>query len=529
MKKLLLLTSIVLLSAWALNAQTLIEVPALDPAAGEYLNTYMENNPADGYILQRGEVYFVDATIMPAGGIHIEGKADPVETAPAIIAPMLRGDGTIANTMFNASGNLTLKNLYIISAGPQGQNQQQYVAEVSTDEARVVVDNCIFEANNEWGIIVYGRYSDCFVTNSVFRNNIQVGNYYCGRMLWTSAPTDTVEMVNNTCINSTAYFFTDTNHLTRYLRIEHNTLANILYTPFFLHDQINSDFKNNVFYNCHFMGQSNLEYLGNWDDHDGAHAAIISMDTLSATSDSVWNADNEGTFIEADRNVNVMNNVFGWDQVFHDFWNSADTLHGGYFMNARTEAMFADDVSYPHLMAENNLERVPSFTNIPSTDALINECNAFRQPGGPENVYWGFGNDLGQYSWPLPEDLSYSDQDLLSYGTDGKPVGDLRWFPDYVAVEKNEQVAITFSLDQNYPNPFNPSTVIPFSISKKSPVSLIVYNMLGQEVSRVVNNKVMNSGSHSVHFNASDLSSGVYFYQLQSNNITITKKMIFMK
>jgi len=527
MKKLMLLIAVVLLCT--LNAQTIIEVPVLDPAAGEYLNTYMENNPADRYILQRGEVYFVDATIMPGGSIHIEGKAEPADATPAIIAPMLRGDGTIANTMFNASGDFTLKNVYVISAGPNGQTQQQYVAEVSTDEARVTVDNCIFEANNEWGIIVYGKYSDCFITNSVFRNNIQVGNYYCGRILWTSAATDTVEMVNNTCINSTAYFFTDTNHLTRYLRIENNTLANILYTPFFLHQQINTDFKNNVFYNCHFMGQSNLEYLGGWDDMDTQHAAIISVDTLNATSDSVWNADNEGTWTEADRHVHVMNNVFGWDQVFHDFWDSADTLHGGYFMNARTEAMFADDANYPNLVAENNIERVPTFANVPSTDAMLNECNAFRQPGGPENAYWGFGNDFGQFSWPLPEDLSYTDADLMTHGTNGKPVGDLRWFPGHVAIDNNEKIASTFALEQNYPNPFNPSTVIPFSIEKNSAVTLSIFNMLGQEVARVVNNKNMSAGTHKVNFDASHLSSGVYFYQLQNEGMTITQKMVFMK
>jgi len=85
-----------------------------------------------------------------------------------------------------------------------------------------------------------------------------------------------------------------------------------------------------------------------------------------------------------------------------------------------------------------------------------------------------------------------------------------------------------FSLAQNYPNPFNPETHISFDLTEQARVALIVYNAKGQMVRTLVN-EVMNSGTHYVTFNGSNLPSGVYFYKLQTNHSTQVKKMILMK
>lgn len=85
-----------------------------------------------------------------------------------------------------------------------------------------------------------------------------------------------------------------------------------------------------------------------------------------------------------------------------------------------------------------------------------------------------------------------------------------------------------FALMQNYPNPFNPNTVISYSIAKDGMVSLAVYNAAGQQVSELVNT-VQNAGVYNVTFNASQLSSGVYFYRLESNGFTAVNKMILIK
>ena len=85
-----------------------------------------------------------------------------------------------------------------------------------------------------------------------------------------------------------------------------------------------------------------------------------------------------------------------------------------------------------------------------------------------------------------------------------------------------------FNLSQNYPNPFNPTTNIKFDIPKSGNVSLKVYNELGKEVNTLVNS-FRNAGAYEINFDASGLSSGIYFYKLESEGLTSTKKMLLVK
>jgi len=85
-----------------------------------------------------------------------------------------------------------------------------------------------------------------------------------------------------------------------------------------------------------------------------------------------------------------------------------------------------------------------------------------------------------------------------------------------------------FSLGQNYPNPFNPSTTINYSIPEFSFVTLKVYDVLGSEVATLVNED-KSVGSYEVEFDANELTSGIYFYKIQSGSFVETKKMVLMK
>jgi hypothetical protein len=86
----------------------------------------------------------------------------------------------------------------------------------------------------------------------------------------------------------------------------------------------------------------------------------------------------------------------------------------------------------------------------------------------------------------------------------------------------------SFRLDQNYPNPFNPTTNISYTIPQNGITSLKVYNILGKEVANLVN-KYQANGHYSITFNASNLSSGVYFYKLSNGKLSNTKKMILIQ
>jgi hypothetical protein len=89
-------------------------------------------------------------------------------------------------------------------------------------------------------------------------------------------------------------------------------------------------------------------------------------------------------------------------------------------------------------------------------------------------------------------------------------------------------IPTNFKLSQNYPNPFNPTTQIEYSIVKGSYITLKVYNLLGQEVKTLIAG-FQHAGNYRVTFDGSNLSSGVYFYRLETGNNSVTKKMILMK
>ncbi|MFY0698432.1 MAG: T9SS type A sorting domain-containing protein [Balneola sp.] len=110
---------------------------------------------------------------------------------------------------------------------------------------------------------------------------------------------------------------------------------------------------------------------------------------------------------------------------------------------------------------------------------------------------------------------------------------DLPWetTPDYQTVSNEEIVGNveSFRLDQNYPNPFNPSTNISFNLPTAADVSLTVYNVLGQRVATLLNNRKYTSGSHTLSFDASNLASGIYIYRIEAGSYVSQKRMTLIK
>ena len=92
----------------------------------------------------------------------------------------------------------------------------------------------------------------------------------------------------------------------------------------------------------------------------------------------------------------------------------------------------------------------------------------------------------------------------------------------------NSQASLIFDMKQNYPNPFNPSTTIEYQIPQSSHVSLVVYDVLGNQVVTIVN-EVKPAGNYSVNFVAANLASGIYFYKIKAGNYVQTKKLIIVK
>jgi hypothetical protein len=151
--------------------------------------------------------------------------------------------------------------------------------------------------------------------------------------------------------------------------------------------------------------------------------------------------------------------------------------------------------------AEGNCFSTPK----PSVGTIMSYCHLWIGQGGSVNFNFGFG--------PKPGDtirLRYNQAGCLDR-----------------EMNSSEQPA-AFDLAQNFPNPFNPSTTINYALPEDAVVKISVYDLSGREVTVLVN-EFKKSGFYSVSFNASNLSSGVYFYRMQAGSFTGTKQMILLK
>ena len=128
------------------------------------------------------------------------------------------------------------------------------------------------------------------------------------------------------------------------------------------------------------------------------------------------------------------------------------------------------------------------------------------------------------YDWVLIDQSTGDEYKLNSSGTI-EIIGDADRFS---LMKRSGSIPEKYTLAQNYPNPFNPVTSISYSVPASGPVSLKVYDLLGEVVSTVVEGE-HKAGFHTAQFDGSPLSSGVYFYRLSSKDHTITKKLILMK
>jgi photosystem II stability/assembly factor-like uncharacterized protein len=164
-------------------------------------------------------------------------------------------------------------------------------------------------------------------------------------------------------------------------------------------------------------------------------------------------------------------------------------------------------------------------------------------PVEPSRLY--LGNDVGMYVsfnsgqswWVLGEGLPVlpigdieihpTTRELVA-GTYGRSMYkiDLNLIP--ANIESSEPVVSGFHLEQNYPNPFNPSTKIKYTIAQTTNVVLKVFDILGNEITTLVNEE-KPAGNYGVDFKATDLASGIYLYKLIANEFSETKKMILLK
>jgi uncharacterized lipoprotein YddW (UPF0748 family) len=177
------------------------------------------------------------------------------------------------------------------------------------------------------------------------------------------------------------------------------------------------------------------------------------------------------------------------------------------------------------------------FVNIPGISLPLADCMyIIKDADGTDTVYAaqsslaGSWLNIGNYSYNKGDKFSVMLSSTAATDTAKYIVADavkLKRVLSPVSVD-DEVIPERFKVSQNYPNPFNPATTISYTLPARGNVSVKVFNMLGQEVARLVND-VKEAGTYNVTWNAAGCSSGVYFYNVTYNDKSTVKKMILLK
>ena len=521
--------------------------------SGDTTATGERNNPERIYRLARNTIYIVDAVVITDYKLQIIGadQVDPNDgSKPPILMAAILEDGTSPDYFFYLKADASFKNFAGFGHKPDGLHAIERFLEIHNDGIKVEFSNMKFEGFKDH--IIWNGGSNCRLFFEDLYVRRQTGpSPFGGAFLWSNTNSDTTIVRNSTFVGFGCYFLVQ-RHPSNLTLIDHNTFVNCVGNPFFTPMVHNFHVTNNIFKNMHILAQNKRENREGWFDWDRQPSSLISTDTISV------HGEDSLKYLNSTRTFEVTNNAYVWDQKVLDLWNTLlpctaegwpanDTLIAVPFMNERTRAFFDNDTDFPNMIARDNYNVDPGFTNeiAENVDRYIDYVKAWRLTRkDPESGFFTIDDDGNEtlMQFPFPEDLTYSNPQLLTGGIDGYPIGDLNWYPDKKAewagvtdIEDengNSSLPLDYELSQNYPNPFNPSTTISYSVPQAGNVTLKVYDVLGSEVATLVN-EVQNQGSYSVKFPsaemASKLSSGIYFYSLTSGSVSIVKKMMLLK
>ncbi|MBN2426649.1 MAG: T9SS type A sorting domain-containing protein [Calditrichaceae bacterium] len=515
--------------------------------------------------------------------------ADPsdAENRPPIIRCGLREDGSPVNRWWVLFNDATFKNIWMSGINVDGNGPIDWISqEVNTSNKRIIYQGCIIEFPYTW----WATFADWGSNNTYIMENCisqYVGNptgATWNGAVFSGGTMDSVIQRNCTFFDFGCYAY---NGQAYYLEFDHNTYVNCMMHPIMNHAHIKAIYTNNLFVNCHAFSDdydeitrhhdAEVKGLMNYAESTWDKTVLDSLYGPGGAYEKNYDPNGDGELTEGELVWELKNNVWWYTQPIKDYWDMFDAVVENPWMNNYNIAMFqsADSTEewtwdlkkyiwadsngvivpnptsfdtlhivdstvvqethepFVYFLEENTQNVDPGIVYMNGTDELMAQnCINIRTewgggtPGDPVN--WHGVDSYLAFTWPLNYDLSYTNADLYTAGTDGLPIGSSQWWLITAIEDRNTAMPTTLVLMQNYPNPFNPATTIKYSLSRKSDVKLKVYNVLGAEVASLVN-KSQGAGEHEIIFNAKNLSSGVYFYQLKAANQVITKKMMLLK
>jgi hypothetical protein len=531
-------------------------------------DTTASGESAHVYVLNSDTTYFLTEEIR-VKDLDLIGKITPDGYLPVIV-PYINSDGTSPNNIAATPGGhsyILFKNLYLMGTRTDGSSVTSQCVSANGDSCRYIMEGCIFEnfgatstpnILNTWNSLG----TDIFVTNCLFRNNQSDIPQNPG-MNWAGPGINAIDTMEVT--NSSFFVFggniEGSGSAMGYLLFNHNTIfMHTKSSPFSIGQMYNADITNNIFYSCYSLGLDSAHAYdtATYNANFFSPPAIVTLDSI--TGDLLLPPYN---YTEDGRHVVITNNAYYWPKGIIDNFatmNADPDTSTGHYRNVGgkiiapswLETRPGDEavLNDPGINISNNDSTDPGFDPTlvaNAVDSMATYVRSVWKNGGSGAGVSNFvdlaspitpaQSGVGTYAdvpanWKTTQ--GYPVKDNLRYtanlkGSDGLPLGDDTWWPDITGIQQLPSTVPTkFSLSQNYPNPFNPTTDIQYSITKSGFVTLKVYNMLGQEVATLVNQK-QTAGTYRVDFNASKLASGVYLYRVESGDVSLTKKMILLK
>ena len=561
-----------------------------DQILGDTTATGERNNTV--YTVERDNIYFFDGRLDIDFPLEIIGPdiasgsiiTDDAAGFPPTLANVLDNDGN-AQQFFRVfePGYLVMKNL-IMSGTTNDPVKVTRVMVENTSGTKFMFDNVAFTDWEDFCIRNRSAATEVSVTNCAFINGVRLRYSQWGGMVMRLEPaTGTkVTVENNTVVNASRLMANAGPFITNTMTVLHNTIIHQAKTAWELR-QYSLVGANNIFYNWDYAGYG-YSQIESQDYYQRHFVGGMQFSGFEAKLDSVAMYFGQNLFYRAPELISA---YAGMDSFFlANYWEfeSADSfsvLDDNFKIGTNYEG-FVPGFTTP----VGNDQAVADWATELNTPELRPAEGVGSEMRIPSPLSFDAGTGFPSVSWPPAFDLSYSNTYLQTAGSNGLPLGDLNWFPaekatymanrdTYIAalidsqsnakaiyvpgtytvdykgemipdnptpmitpetVDVESEIGATpnsYYLEANYPNPFNPSTTIKFGIPQQANVTLSVFNILGQKVFELTE-KGLSAGSHSLNFDASSLSSGIYIYNINAvgingQNFNSSRKMTLLK
>lgn len=450
---------------------------------GDTLSNGERAHPNRIYVLKRGQRY-VNTSAIIMKGYHLRVEGEPARTSdedpgPAVVqfAPD-SSDRYDTDRILDVHGDATIKNIWFLGWVSNGHQIWEPIIEES-DSAHLMIDHCLFEWTQGPAVHVIGKWTTIYLTNSMIRNAIYANEWWAGRVIYYTAPADSLIEINNTVENVGFGLVQSQGIGLNYFFCDHNTVVNCAKFCFLESYYRKACIANNLFVNCHFTGER-MQDRTRQDPDMLLFGQTLNLDTLMTEARQLTSAEamkQYGTSAvilvggktlrpndprELHRTVVYGNNASYFDTTifypFYRLYNDTVQSKSGMIlpepvMNDRTISMFK---WHPHMVYDGSVDNedpmfVKMLDNLPAILSFLTD----RYSANPRNnILWGYDPDslkdpeaqmCGQnltlvYSnssngvYPTPEDFSYSNSKVLSAGINNFPVGDLNWFPKELAM-----------------------------------------------------------------------------------------------